>query len=238
MSNFFVIKKTRFEAEKLYFARLRVRLHVHRKVVIYLTKTQKKSACLSIVEFLIMKQAAFLYDDLRNRLDSDSDGMNAFNVADHEKWEMFKNTKSYWNIVQLLLDDTDSCLRIMTSKYEKCETWMSVLTPQLRQNLSHYIGMINFDYEDNMWASIDLLVSKLVVKVFEKSVADISNKKKKIEVLKLLNYVKIMQIMNNLGVFEISYLGEEFADDIKTIDKLETEEELIQISIKLNSWEF
>lgn len=189
-----------------------------------------------VIQFLLMKHAAFLYDQLREKLELNEEDSNPFYFDNKEHWNAFTNTKSFMNLVDLLLEDTEDCLSSLTKEYHKVDTCIKLMQPHQKVTIDHYIQFVNFDYEDNMWPSLDLLMSQIVSKALDPSLKKIKEKSGRISVLKLECYIKIMQIMNNLGIFELKYFDEEFADVIRDVNTMKNESALVNKIIKLNSW--
>lgn len=236
ISNNINIPKEDYNSEKLYFARLRIRLLVHKKIAELFSKAVRRNVYSLIFQFLILKHASFLYDELREKLQDYDSTNNPFIFESPQKWTNFTNTKSFLNILDILLQDTDNTLELLYKRYEKTQFALSMLPPSKKMHMTNYLNMLNFDFQEEEWKAIDLLCSMMLTKVLDETIKKEKDKKKRIMLYKLECFILIMQAENNLGIWQISYPFEEFADEIRVIDKLDDEGKLITKLITLQRW--
>ena len=225
-----------YSAEKLYFARLRIRQLVHKKITELFYKNLRKNVYSMIFQFQILKHACFLYDELREKLqDYDSDE-NPFIFESPQKWTNFTNTQSFQNILDILLQDTDDTMSLLYKRYATVNCALDMLPQSKKMHMNNYINMQNFDFSAKEWNAIDLLCSMMLTRVLDEAVKKEKDKQKRINLYKLQCFILIMQAENNLGIWQITYPFEEFADEIRVIDKLEDEGKLITKQITLQKW--
>jgi hypothetical protein len=137
-------------AEKLFFARLRVRLVLHFKAAkLFGQCFPQKNPIVVLCQFLILKHAAFLYDTFRSMLQGDSpdcDPSNPFSLGTPENWQNFTQTQSFLNIVDILLKDTDDCLSELTNMYYICESAFSLMPDTKKAEMNNFIGKKIFHF--------------------------------------------------------------------------------------------
>ena len=100
------------EAQKLYFARLRVRLMVHKKVYTYLKSIRSKSPINAVIQFLVLKHGCFLYDELIKKLHDTDPFTNPFMFEDKQAWVEFTESDVYLSLLKYFWQDAEELLAI------------------------------------------------------------------------------------------------------------------------------
>ena len=150
-----------FRHEKLYFARLRRRVLVHREICELLSSTQKNSALLALLQFLIMKRAVFCYNLFIRRIENPTDSRNPFDSgnASHThytpggNWSKFTKTDLYLKLVAFVSADLTDALTQMKDLYKKAKKWLQSLPPASKKEMNVYIEQLNFKSNDGQWTS-------------------------------------------------------------------------------------
>lgn len=222
-------------SEKLYFARLRVRLLIFNLTHAQLKKlVPHKSVFYLIIQFHMLKQGCYLYNKLTDML-SETDS-NPFGLKNSERWENYCNTEGFLNMAKIFWTDAN----LMLNKFEKTlfvvEELLHGCTPQQKVQLGVYIKTINDNYQESEWSALDLLQSSTIVNIIHKKKAQEKKEETRIEWLRLECFIKIMQIMVSFGIWELSYIDEEFSDEIRLIGKLNDENALLDKILQYNEW--
>jgi hypothetical protein len=150
-----------FRHEKLYFARLRRRVLVHREICELLSSTQKNSALLALLQFLVMKRAVFCYNLFIRRVENPTDDRNPFDSgkASHSQytpggnWSKFTKTELYMKLVAFVSADLTDALGKMKDLYKKAKKWLQSLPPASKKEMNVYIEQLNFKSNDGQWTS-------------------------------------------------------------------------------------
>ena len=167
-------------SEKLYFARLRVRLLIFDLTYAQLKKcTPHKSLFYLIIQFHVLKHGCALYEELTDKLSYTES--NPFGFKSPERWENFVKTDSFLNMAKIFWTDADLMIKKFDRKLVACEELLEICAPKQKAQLGVYVNTINDRYSESEWYALDILLSSTIVNVIHKKKADEKVTEKRIE---------------------------------------------------------
>ena len=116
------------------------------------------------------------------------------------------------------------------------ERLLEVMPPGMRGSLGVYESMVNQVYDESEWQALDILLSSILVNMISPGVQKSKDTAVLVRLRKCECYIKIMQIINTLGVWEVSYPCEEFADEIRWVSRCNDVDLLRDKVVALGEW--
>ena len=114
----------------------------------------------------------------------------------------------------------------MTNKYKEIVRLKNTALFPITKDTEHFMKQVNFDYADQNWFPLQVLMDKMVDLIFYPRANKTKDIPKKLQLWKLMIFIRIMMLMNKHGIFEVNCIGEEFADIIMEVEKSQSLEEL------------